>query len=164
MKFPFQLTTVFMIVASLALSSCAGLRHKGKNPDTPAPKTPVTQTQKKANAQAPKKADAKTPKKADAKTPKTAKTPAPPAEPPSKRSKFPFFSFSKLLPGPRVPVVKVRDKDLKELPTGHERALAFESRRKGGFWIFGGPVDFKEPTLPESGSELDGSLLPPRSR
>jgi len=66
-----------------------------------------------------------------------------------------------MIPGQRVKVVEVREKDLKELPSGKEKALAY---RKGhqGFWIFGGPIDFKEPSLPEPGSELDGSLLPPR--
>ena len=67
--------------------------------------------------------------------------------------------LAKLMPAPGVKVVEVREKDLQELPTGHERALAY---RKSGFWIFGGPVDFQEPSLPEPGSELDGSLLPPR--
>jgi hypothetical protein len=77
-------------------------------------------------------------------------------------SKVPGDALADLLPGPRVDVVKVREKDLKPLPTGHERAIAFESQHKRGFWFFGGPVDFKEPTLPEPGSEMDGSLLPPR--
>lgn len=67
-----------------------------------------------------------------------------------------------LLPGNRIAVVEVREKDLKELPTGRERALAFQNSRKGGFWIFGGSVNFKEPTLPVAGSEPDGSLLPPK--
>lgn len=69
--------------------------------------------------------------------------------------------IARILPGQRVKVVEVREKDLKELPTGKEKAVAYR-RGLGGFWIFGGPVDFKEPTLPEPGSELDGSLLPPR--
>lgn len=73
------------------------------------------------------------------------------------------FSFSDLIPGrERVKVVEVREKDLQELPSGKERALAYNNERRSGFWIFGGPVDFKEPTLPQSASELDGSLLPPR--
>ena len=58
--------------------------------------------------------------------------------------------------------MKVREKDLKDLPTGRERALAYQNSRKGGFWIFGGSVDFKEPKLPEAGTEPDGSLLPPK--
>lgn len=66
-----------------------------------------------------------------------------------------------LLPGRKVDVVEVREKDLEELPLGHERALAFDREKKRGFWVFGGPVEFNEPDLPEAGSELDGSLLPP---
>lgn len=77
-------------------------------------------------------------------------------------AKLSDLPLTRLLSGPKVKVVEVREKELKKLPTGHERALAFESERKRGFWFFGGPVDFKEPTLPEPGSELDGSLLPPR--
>lgn len=62
-----------------------------------------------------------------------------------------------------VKVVEVREKELKDLPTGHERALAFETTRKRSFWSFMGPVDFKEPMLPEAGGEMDGSLLPPKA-
>ena len=62
-----------------------------------------------------------------------------------------------------VKVVEVREKDLKPLPTGQERALAYQNTRKRGFWFFGGAVNFKEPTLPEPGGEMDGSLLPPVS-
>lgn len=69
--------------------------------------------------------------------------------------------IARILPGQRVKVVEVREKDLKELPTGKEKAVAYRKGRSG-FWIFGGPVDFKEPSLPEPGSEMDGSLLPPR--
>ena len=75
--------------------------------------------------------------------------------------KLPEMHLANLLPGNRVKVVDVREKDLKELPTGKERALAYQNERRG-FWIFGGPVDFKEPTLPEPGAAPDGSLLPPR--
>ena len=67
------------------------------------------------------------------------------------------------LPGQGPTVVKVRKEDLKEMPTGHELAKGREKSRSG-FWIFGGPVDFKEPTLPAPGADLDGSLLPPRMR
>lgn len=65
------------------------------------------------------------------------------------------------LPGQGPKVVEVREQDLQEMPTGHDLAQAHEKRRSG-FWIFGGPIDFVEPTLPEAGAELDGSLLPPR--
>jgi hypothetical protein len=76
--------------------------------------------------------------------------------------KMPDLHLANLMPGSRVKVVEVREKDLKELPTGQELAKAHARERRSGFWIFGGPVDFKEPTLPEPGSELDGTLLPPR--
>ena len=72
------------------------------------------------------------------------------------------FSLTDLLPSP-VPVVEVREKDLKEMPTGEERAMAFESKRKRSFWSFAGPVDFQEPALPEGDAPMDGSLLPPKS-
>ena len=71
------------------------------------------------------------------------------------------FSVSDFFPS-RVKVVKARQKDLKALPLGHERALAFEKQRKPTFWTFGGTADFVQPDLPEPGSELDGSLLPPK--
>ena len=62
-----------------------------------------------------------------------------------------------------VKVVEVREKDLKKLPTGQEKALAYQNTRKNSFWLFGGPVDFKEPNLPQAGGEMDGSLLPPKA-
>jgi len=62
----------------------------------------------------------------------------------------------------RVPVVEVREKDLKEMPLGHERALAFEKKRQRNFWFFTGPVDFREPDLPDSDLGLDAGLLPPK--
>jgi hypothetical protein len=70
--------------------------------------------------------------------------------------------IARLLPAGGLKVVEVREKDLKDMPSGHERAVAFRKERSRGFWIFGGPVDFKEPSLPDVGSEMDGSLLPPR--
>lgn len=63
----------------------------------------------------------------------------------------------------RLKIVEVREKDLKKMPTGQEQAIAYENTRKKGLWsFFSGPVDFKEPTLPVDGGELDGSLLPPK--
>lgn len=79
----------------------------------------------------------------------------------SKVSQLSTMAIDKIRP-PSVKVVEVREKDLKNLPTGHERALAYENTRKRGFWFFSGPVDFKEPSLPEAGGEMDGSLLPPK--
>lgn len=67
---------------------------------------------------------------------------------------------------PGVPVVEAREEDWEKMPTGQERALAYqrEQQRKRGFWIFRGPVDFKEPELPD-GSEavMDSGLLPPKN-
>jgi len=84
-------------------------------------------------------------------------------------SKLSKFSVTDLMPS-RVDVVEVREKDLKDLPLGKERALAYEAKRQslasrqgGGFWFFKGPVDFKEPSLPSEAGSLDGSLLPPRT-
>ena len=79
-----------------------------------------------------------------------------------KLPKLPDLSLARLLPNRGPKVVEVREKDLKDMPTGQELAKAHQRERRTGFWIFGGPVDFKEPTLPEPGSEMDGSLLPPR--
>lgn len=77
----------------------------------------------------------------------------------SKVSEFSTMAIHTIHP-PGLKVVEVREKDLKKLPTGKERAIAYQNTRKR-FWFFDGPVDFKEPTLPEAGGELDGSLLPP---
>ena len=71
--------------------------------------------------------------------------------------------IARLMPAGGLKVVEVREKDLKELPSGHERALAYRNEKRRGFWIFGGPVDFQEPALPDPGSEMDGSLLPPKA-
>lgn len=72
-------------------------------------------------------------------------------------------SIAKLMPAPRVPVVEVREKDLRPLPTGQEQAIAFEKSRRNRFWgFFGGPVDFEEPVLPADVGALDGDLLPPK--
>lgn len=79
----------------------------------------------------------------------------------SKMAQLSTMAIEKIRP-PSVKVVEVREKDLKKLPTGQERALAYENTRKR-FWFFNGPVDFAEPTLPQPGGEMDGSLLPPKS-
>jgi hypothetical protein len=64
---------------------------------------------------------------------------------------------------PQVKIVEVRQKDLKKQLTGKDRVLAFENTRKRSFFsFFSGPVNFKEPILPQPGGEIDGSLLPPK--
>jgi hypothetical protein len=81
----------------------------------------------------------------------------------SKVSEASKTSIAKLMPGPRIPVVEVREKDLKPLPTGQEQAVAFEKSRRNRFWsMFSGPVDFEEPVLPADMGALDGDLLPPK--
>lgn len=69
------------------------------------------------------------------------------------------------LPGPGMfgdhpKVVKVREQDLKKMPLGHERAMAFQKTGGFGFWPMGN-VKFEPAPLPEPGAEMDGSLLPP---
>ncbi len=68
---------------------------------------------------------------------------------------------------PGVPVVEARQDEWKELQSGHERALAYQEkqRRRRSFWIFGPPVDFEEPELPDledGGGVMDNGLLPPK--
>lgn len=62
--------------------------------------------------------------------------------------------------GDRPKVVEVREKDLKKMPLGHEQALAFQKTGGFNFWPRGN-VKFEPGPLPEPGSEMDGSLLPP---
>lgn len=75
------------------------------------------------------------------------------------------FSVTDLMPS-RIKVVEPREKDLRPLPTGEERAMAYAASHRGsrgGMWgLFRGPVDFKEPALPTDAGLMDGSLLPPR--
>ncbi len=74
------------------------------------------------------------------------------------------FSFSDLRQD-QLEIVQAREGDLKEMPSGKDRALAFDEKRKRSFWSFSLPQDFKEPVLPDIGledNELEGSLLPPK--
>ncbi len=68
-----------------------------------------------------------------------------------------------LFPSNRPPVVEVRQEELKDLPLGHERALAFQEKKRHSWWFFSGPVDFKEPDLPDTETEMTSGLLPPKS-
>jgi hypothetical protein len=61
---------------------------------------------------------------------------------------------------PGVPVVEARQGALKELPSGHDQAIAYQ-QKQNSFWSFLGPINFKEPALPEDGGAIDGGLLPP---
>jgi len=68
------------------------------------------------------------------------------------------FSITQIRPA-KVEVVEVREKDLKPLPTGEERALAYQRSGRRFFGLFGA-VDFQEPELPAEGQLIDGGLLP----
>jgi len=66
----------------------------------------------------------------------------------------------------RMPIATVRSKDLKTMPTGADRALAWErhlNRQRYAYssrWV--APKNYKAPTLPdERGLPIDGGLLPP---
>ena len=86
-----------------------------------------------------------------------------PKMPEVKKGDIARFSFSDLLPS-RVPVVEVREQDLKKMQSGKEKALAYQQSQRGGFssW-FGFPVDFKEPALPNGGIDNpEFGLLPPK--
>lgn len=67
--------------------------------------------------------------------------------------------------GPKIDVVEVREKDLRELPSGDQRIASLDAsiaaKKKRSFWFFDGPVDFKETPLPSDSATAEGSLLPP---
>lgn len=70
-------------------------------------------------------------------------------------------TMAKIMP-PKIPVVEVREKDLKQVTTGEQQVVAFEKSRRNRFWdMFRGPVDFQEPALPDNAGGMDGDLLPP---
>jgi hypothetical protein len=79
------------------------------------------------------------------------------------------FSVSDLMPS-KIKVVEVREKDLKEVTLGKDKALAYANghdslaqRKRGFFDFFRGPVEFKEPMLPAmSDPAMDEGLLPPK--
>ncbi|RYD18250.1 MAG: hypothetical protein EOP88_23230 [Verrucomicrobiaceae bacterium] len=81
----------------------------------------------------------------------------------SKVSSLSETAMNKIRPA-GVPVVEVREKDLKKMESGHDKALAFENTRKRNFWFFNGPVDFIEPELPQPavGDDQVDILLPPK--
>jgi hypothetical protein len=76
-------------------------------------------------------------------------------------ARFPNLGIPDLFPAP-VKIVKVRDEDLRDLPLGHDRALAFERKRQYGDTLGRAPADFIQPDLPQPGEGMDGSLLPPK--
>lgn len=77
--------------------------------------------------------------------------------------KKPLKSVAKLIPQ-RIPIAEVRTKDLKEMPTGAERAMAFEQKRNRRIFAFI-PGLYKAPTLPDAQTvPADGGILPPLRR
>ncbi|BDS06405.1 hypothetical protein NT6N_14450 [Oceaniferula spumae] len=75
-------------------------------------------------------------------------------------------SVSGLIPS-RMPIAEVRPGDLKKMPTGADRALAWERHLNKKQYVYNtsnwvAPKNYKAPTLPEeSGLPADGGLLPP---
>jgi hypothetical protein len=68
------------------------------------------------------------------------------------------FSLADLRPS-KIDIVEVRESELRALPSGEERKMAY-LRSPGRFGRFFGPVEFIEPDLPEGGFAADGMLLP----
>ena len=74
-------------------------------------------------------------------------------------------SVTGILPS-RVPIATVRSEDLQKLPSGADRALAWERHLNRQRYAYAGrwfpPKNYKAPTLPnEAGLPADGGLLPP---
>jgi hypothetical protein len=78
------------------------------------------------------------------------------------KPKMPDFSLSNLMPGPKIKVVEPRENEMKEMLTGAELAKAHRNQGLADFWPFSGKLYFEEPDFPEPGSNMDGSLLPPK--
>lgn len=72
--------------------------------------------------------------------------------------KFPSISKPGIF-GDHPKVAEVREKDLKKLPLGHERLVAYQNGA-GGWWPMG-DVKFEPAALPDPGADMDPSLLPP---
>ena len=83
----------------------------------------------------------------------------------SRMAKKSVASVVNLVPR-RVPVAEVRPKDLKQMPSGADRALAWnrhlDSKRYASNFRWFAPKNYKAPKLPESRSmPTDGGILPP---
>ena len=65
----------------------------------------------------------------------------------------------------RIPIATVRKGDLEKMPTGADRALAWErhlNRKRYAFSGWSAPKNYKPPRLPDELSlPVDGGLLPP---
>lgn len=83
----------------------------------------------------------------------------------SKMAKKSAKSVANLIPR-RVPVAQVRPKDLKKMPLGADRALAWDrhldSKRYASNFRWFAPKNYKAPKLPDIRSmPMDGGILPP---
>jgi len=79
----------------------------------------------------------------------------------TKSNEKPYKAISKLIPR-RVPIAVVRPNDLKELPTGADRALAWSKRLDSKRYAFFKPKNYKPATLPDARTlPTDTGLLPP---
>lgn len=71
-------------------------------------------------------------------------------------------SVAGIMPSRRIPVTEVRVKELKKMPTGADRALAWQrhlDRRR--YVYFSAPLNYKAPKLPsERRGFLGGGVLP----
>jgi hypothetical protein len=88
--------------------------------------------------------------------------PSMPDMPEIKKGDIARFSFSDLLPS-RVPIVEVREQDLRKMESGKEKALAYQ--KQGGLFRswFGSSADFSEPELPAGALDNpEFGLLPPK--
>lgn len=75
----------------------------------------------------------------------------------------PSFGLAKLFGrGSDVPIVAVRKDSLKDMPTGKEKALAYEREQEQLAKLAGANTtfDYTEPSLPSNNGEYQGGLLP----
>ena len=71
-------------------------------------------------------------------------------------------SVANLIPR-RIPVAEVRPQDLRKMPTGADRALAWDKHLDSRRFVFFRPKNYKPPTLPDTQAmPADGGILPPR--
>jgi hypothetical protein len=71
-------------------------------------------------------------------------------------------SVANLIPRRRVPVTEVREKDLRKMATGADRAMAWDRHLDSKRYVFFRPKHYKAPKLPAARSlPEDGGILPP---
>lgn len=79
----------------------------------------------------------------------------------SKIAKKSVKSVANLIPS-RLPVAEVRPKDLRKMPTGADRALAWDRHLDSRRYVFFAPKHYKAPKLPDDRTlPTEGGILPP---